>query len=244
MIMRVLIVDDDQDHAESIADILLGHGYAVEVASSGESALKRFMQVEFDVTLMDVRMPGMNGVETFFHFRKVRPGARVIIMTGYGVEQLIAQAVDAGAAHVLYKPFQVSNLLDAVRNAKPRGLVLVADDDPGFAESTVDILASAGYRADIARTGHQALSTLRSASVDCLILDLRLPIMSGLEVFMQLRGSGLMVPTIMVTGFPRDGEEIRRIASDETLLIKPFDPAVLLTVVNAAMESRHGIDAA
>jgi len=92
MTMRVLIVDDDRDHAESIADILLSEGYAVEVAFSGESALKRFTEVEFDVTLMDVRLPGMNGVEAFFLFRKVRPGVRVIIMTGYSVEQLIAQA--------------------------------------------------------------------------------------------------------------------------------------------------------
>jgi len=241
--MRILIVDDDQDHAESIADILLMHGYAVEVALSGESALKRFAEVEFDVTLMDVRLPGMNGVETFFRFRKARPGARVIIMTGYSVEQLIAQAMEGGAASVLYKPFQVGNLLEALKKAKPRGLVLVADDDAEFAESTVNILASSGYRADIARTGQEALGKLRSAAIDCLILDLRLPVMSGIEVFLELRGLGLMVPTILVTGFPGDGEQARKTFSDETMLIKPFDPAMLLAVIEAAMESRHGVDA-
>jgi two-component system, NtrC family, response regulator HydG len=242
--MRILIVDDDQDHAESIADILLAHGYVVEVALSGESALKRFTEVEFDVTLMDVRLPGMNGVETFFRFRKTRPGARVIIMTGHSVEQLIAQAVDGGAASVLHKPFEIGNLLEALKKARPRGLVLVADDDPEFAEATADILATNGYRADIARTGQEALGKLRSGTVDCLILDLRMPVMSGIEVFVQLRESGCMVPTILVTGFPGDGEEARKSFSDETLLIKPFDPAMLLHVIKAAMESRYGADAA
>lgn len=242
--MRILIVDDDQDHAESIADILVTNGYAVEVAATGESALSRFTEVEFDVTLMDVRLPGMNGVETFFRFRKVRPGARVIIMTGYSVEQLVAQAVNGGVASVLYKPFQVGNLLDALVKAKPRGLVLVADDDLEFAESTADILATSGYRVEIARTGQDALRKVRAERIDCLILDLRMPIMSGIEVFVELRASNLMVPTILVTAFPDDGTQARRTFSDETLLTKPFDPATLLAVIEATMEARHGADAA
>jgi two-component system response regulator HydG len=71
---RVLIVDDDKDHAESIADLLQLRGFEVEVAYSGEQALQLFRKAPFDVSIMDVKLPGMNGVDAFFEFRKVRPG--------------------------------------------------------------------------------------------------------------------------------------------------------------------------
>jgi two-component system, NtrC family, response regulator HydG len=90
---RVLIVDDDKDHAESIADLLQLRGFEVEVAYSGEQALQLFQKAPFDVSIMDVKLPGMNGVDAFFEFRKVRPQAQVIMMTGLSVEQLIASAV-------------------------------------------------------------------------------------------------------------------------------------------------------
>ncbi len=60
--VRVLIVDDDQDFAEGLADILVAHEYEVELAFSGEEALVKFQVAEFDITFMDVRLPGKNGV--------------------------------------------------------------------------------------------------------------------------------------------------------------------------------------
>jgi DNA-binding response OmpR family regulator len=165
-------------------------------------------------------------------------------MTGYSIEQLVAQALDNGAACVLYKPFQISDLLNALVKARPRGLVLVADDDSDFAESASDILIASGYRVDIARTGREAMHKLRAKKIDCLILDLRLPIMSGIEVFIELRASHLTVPTILVTAFHDDVAQARRTFSDETLLTKPFEPAALLAAIEAEMEAQHGADAA
>src|SRR5260370_40653482 len=126
MSQRILVVDDDKDHGESVADVLQAHGYQVEVAYSGEQALARFMEVDFDVTLMDVRMPGMNGVETFFHFRKRRPDAKVIMMTGFGLDELLRQATEGGAVGILHKPFLMNELFSMLNEAASRGLVLVA----------------------------------------------------------------------------------------------------------------------
>ena len=66
MSRRIFIVDDDQDHAESLADILELRGYEVEVAFTGEDAIERFREADFDLVFMDVKLPGKNGVETFF----------------------------------------------------------------------------------------------------------------------------------------------------------------------------------
>ncbi len=76
MSARILVIDDDRDHADSIVDILMMRGHAVEAAFSGESGVEIFREGYFDLVFMDVKLPGMNGVETFFEFKKIRPDAR------------------------------------------------------------------------------------------------------------------------------------------------------------------------
>ena len=228
MSKRILIVDDDHDHAESVADILDMRGHRVELAYTGEEALARFYEADFDLVLMDVKLPGKNGVETFLEFKRVRPDARVLMMTGFTLEHLIRQAVDNGALGVLRKPFNARDLLQAVENVKPRGIVLIADDDPLFTGSIVPVLAAHGYCVETAATGAEALHKLSNGTVDCLLLDVRMPVLSGLEVYLRLKKAGRLVPTILVTGHAGDDdtEQLRLMA--QGLLIKPFDPNVLL----------------
>jgi DNA-binding response OmpR family regulator len=235
VIVRVLIVEDDRDHAESLADVLSMRGYAVEVAESGEIGVERFRAHNFDITLMDVKLPGMNGVETFFEFRKIKPDAKIIMMTGYSLEQLIAQALDNGALGVLRKPFAVNELLDMLERLRPRGMILVADDDPDFASSVEPVLTRHGYSVHVARTGQEALE--RADSCNCLVLDLRLPVFSGLEVYLQLKQAGRRIPIILVTGYADEERQAlaRLLPVTEGLLIKPFDPAKLLEAIEAAL---------
>jgi len=116
---RIFVVDDDRDHAESIADILAMQGYEVEMAFTGEDAVRRFGESHFDLTLMDVKLPGMNGVEAFLALKQTRPDAHVIMMTGFSVEPLLSQALSSGAGGILHKPFAVTDLLSAVKQVKP-----------------------------------------------------------------------------------------------------------------------------
>jgi len=111
---RIFIVDDDRDHAESIADILAMQGHEVVMVFTGEDAVRRFTERLFDLTLMDVKLPGMNGVEAFFELRRQRADAQVVMMTGFSVEQHLSQALLSGARGVLRKPFAVADLLRAV----------------------------------------------------------------------------------------------------------------------------------
>jgi two-component system, NtrC family, response regulator HydG len=237
MSKRVLIVDDDRDHAESLADILEMRGHRVDLAHSGEEAVERFCGSDYDLVLMDVQLPGMNGVETFFEFRRLRADARVVMMTGFSVEQLVAQAVDNGALGILYKPLSAADLLAAVENVKPRGIVLVADDDPLFTASIVPVLVSHGYRVETAGTGEEALRKLSSGRVDCLMLDVRMPVLSGLDVYLRLKEAGRSVPTILVTGHAGDAETQQLRLMTQGLLIKPFDPILLLEAM-AALSTR------
>ena len=113
----IFVVDDDRDHAESIADILALQGDDVVLAFSGEEAVRRFGEQAFDLTLMDVKLPGMNGVEAFFELRRQRPDAIVVMMTGFSLEHLLAQAMLSGADGILHKPFAAAQLLEAITHA-------------------------------------------------------------------------------------------------------------------------------
>ena len=137
--LRVFIVDDDIDFAESLAEVIARRGHSVELAHSGEDAVERFRDAEFDIAFMDVKLPGMNGVESFFEIRKNKPDAKVMMMTGYSVENLLRQAIDNGALGVLRKPLDFDEVLEALKKVKPNGLVLIADDDPDFVASLENV---------------------------------------------------------------------------------------------------------
>ena len=234
--LRVFIVDDDPDFAEGVAITLEMEGHEVEFASSGEEAIRKFREQDFDVTLMDVRMPGMNGVESFLELRKIKPDAKVIMMTAYSVEDLLRQAVQQGALAVLHKPVDSNTLLKAVVDANPAGLVLVADDDPDFTLGLELALIREGYSVCVARDGQEAVDRAMERNFDVLLLDMRLPVLSGLDVYTQLNERGRTLPTLIVTGYSvEESEKIAAVLrmSAKGCLVKPFPTTDLLKAMEA-----------
>ncbi|MDH3475010.1 MAG: response regulator [Rhodospirillales bacterium] len=234
--LKVFIVDDDPDFAEGVAITLEIEGHEVAFASTGEEAVRKFREQDFDVTLMDVRMPGMNGVESFMELRKIKPDAKVIMMTAYSVEDLMRQAVKEGALGVLHKPIDSDVLLKAVVDAKPAGLILVADDDSDFTEGLQLTLTKEGYSVCVARNGQEAVDKVLDKDFDVLLLDIRLPVLSGLDVYAELKERGRALPTLIVTGYvAEESESIAALLrmSAKGCLVKPFATADLLTAVEA-----------
>ncbi len=231
--MRVLVVDDDRDFNEGLAALLTASGHRVESAFSGRDAIERHRDAAFDLALIDVKMPGMNGVESFLEIRKIRPAARVIMMTGYSVDQLLRQALQGGAYGVLHKPFEPRQLFELVERVKPTG-VLIADDDPDFVASLQDALRHHGYTVAVAHDGQAAVERVRSDGVDVLILDLRMPLLNGLEVCLELRRTGRALPTIIVTAYAeqeRDVLDTLETLSVVGVLTKPFDPRQVIELI-------------
>jgi DNA-binding NtrC family response regulator len=113
---NVMIVDDDQDLAESLAEFLEMSGCSVTTAANGKEALLGHGKQDFDVTFMDVRMPIMNGVDSFFEIRKLKPDAKIVMMTGFK-EAIVTKALEAGAIGLLSKPFDIEAMLALVDKA-------------------------------------------------------------------------------------------------------------------------------
>ena len=114
MSLHILIVDDDRDHADSVADILAMRGHHIDIAGSGEAGIAKFGEGGIDVVLMDVKMPGMNGVEAFFAIRQIKPDAQVVMMTGFSLEELVEKAMANGAIGTLRKPLAIPQLLQTI----------------------------------------------------------------------------------------------------------------------------------
>jgi CheY-like chemotaxis protein len=190
-----------------------------------------FSETDFDVAFMDVMMPGMNGVESFFEIRKMKPDAKVFMMTGYSIQQLLDQAIDHGALGVLNKPVDVVRILDILEEVQPRGIILVADDDPDFGEGIKAMLMANNYNVVLVQDGQEAVDKVANGGVDVLILDLKLPVLDGLEVYTKLKEKHCEVPTIIVTGHAAEkGSDIEalRDMSVTGVLTKPFEPPALL----------------
>lgn len=110
----VLVADDEAGMRETLVDILEQSGYGVEAAADGDSALDAIRRSRFDVVIMDIRMPGRDGVSVL---REVGdPPPHVILMTAYAEESQVRDARGRAFA-VLSKPFQVPQLLDLVASA-------------------------------------------------------------------------------------------------------------------------------
>lgn len=115
--LSVLIVDDDVDFADGAAEVLELQGYRVEMAHTGEAGVEAFRRQRFDVALIDIGLPGMNGVECLTRIREVDPGARCFLMTGYSGEHIAEQGIEAGAIEILTKPVEPYELLRRLQQA-------------------------------------------------------------------------------------------------------------------------------
>lgn len=113
----VLIVDDDAGMVETLADILRAKTYQVDTAQSGEAAVSKARRKRFNKVLLDIRMPGMNGVETLRAIKAIDPRTKVIMMTAYTQNELVGEAKRNHALAVLPKPVDIDRLLALLKRA-------------------------------------------------------------------------------------------------------------------------------
>ena len=119
--MKILVVDDDAGLRRTASLILENEGYEIATSSDGEEALSRAAEWLPDLILTDVRMPGVDGLEFLERYREGGGGARAIVMTAYGSQDLAVEAIRKGAYDYIDKPFSPEALLLRVRIAEEHG---------------------------------------------------------------------------------------------------------------------------
>jgi CheY-like chemotaxis protein len=227
--LSILVVDDDVDNASSLGELFELEGHRATVVHSGEEAIEAFRTSHFDVAFMDVMMPGKNGVESFLEIRGMCPDARVYMMTGYSVEQLLRQAMDNGALGVMSKPLEPNKVLGLLAEIGNNGIMVVADDDPALGGELERMIADSGRPCHLVHDRGDVFN--RPVSSEILIFDLKTPLIQGVEVYAELRKAGRAAPTIIITASGpqyRDTIEAMRDVAITGILNKPFDPMSLL----------------
>ena len=116
-IPTILVVDDEVDTCRNLSDILTDLGYHVDIAHDGLSALELVRKNPFDVALLDLKMPGMDGLTLYREIKKLRAGTVAIVVTAYAGGNTSTEALAAGAWRVLAKPVDFPKLLKLVDEA-------------------------------------------------------------------------------------------------------------------------------
>ena len=222
----ILLTDDNGEFAQNLSDILELKGYAVLIASDGFRALEIIKETPVDLVLMDIKMPVMNGVETFKKIKKITPITPVIMLTAFALEELIQESLNEGAFACLKKPIDFDELFSTIENAIPNGsMILVVDDDENLCQNLLDILTQKGYRVSVALDSISAIEEVRKNVFDIMLLDMKLPPLNGLETYLIIRRLCPGIVVVIITGFLSEMEEMIKMIRKNgayTLLEKPI----------------------
>ena len=116
----ILVVDDDADTCCNLSDILTDLGYHVDTAQVGAAALEMVRRTPYDVALLDLRMPGMDGLTLCRRLKQLQPPLVALILTGFPTQVEGAEARAAGALRVLAKPIEAPTLLSLMQEGLAR----------------------------------------------------------------------------------------------------------------------------
>ena len=232
---KILIVDDNISFGENLVDILELNGYQVEYVDDGFKAIEALKNNDFHLILLDIKMPLLNGVETFREIRKIKPNIPVIMMSAFALEDLINEALQEGVFGILSKPFNIEKLYATIELAMSKGaLILVVDDDPEICANLTEILGKRGYQVKTAKDGRSAIQITRENKFDILLLDMNLPFLDGFETHLSIQKIRPDLITIIITGYLKEmGFSVEQAMKNGAYacLEKPFDIDYLLEYI-------------
>jgi DNA-binding response OmpR family regulator len=227
----ILVVDDERLMCDLLRAVLVRHGHEVLTAMNGREGLLLFRKHRPRFTLLDLRMPEMNGIEVLKQIRAVDPQAAVLVLTAWGSDALEQQARHLGVVDFLSKTLSLDVLVEAMERtlqlsgqaatpaqaAEPAGarqaaptaaddgdFILVVDDEPQIRDLLKRFLSLRGYKVQVASDGQQALTMVEQVPPQLIVLDVYMPGINGVEVLRRLRGMKFTGGVILLTASQDD----------------------------------------
>jgi len=224
--MKILVVDDDLRIVRTTCDILKIKGHEPTTAHSGEEGVEMVRGERPDCVLMDIKMPGISGVEAMKQMQKIAPGLPVVLVSAYATDELMAEAKDNGAYAVLSKPLNFPLILSFLSLLRKEETILVVDDDPNFCRTLKDILSLRGFQVETETEPRNVMGHLENDYKLAVVLDLKLGEVNGTDVLKEVRARYPTKPVVLVTGFRGEmGNSIEkgRAIGAYTCLYKPLE---------------------
>ncbi len=257
--IRLLLVDDEEEFLASAAPALEKRGLEVVTARDGVEALKMVEEQPFDVIVLDVKMPGIDGAEVSRRLRREHQDLPIIILTGHGSVPQAFEASKRGVYDYLAKPCDMNVLAKKINEAAKthpiepdektisgKGVdiasisVLIADDEPELLASLKTVLERRKMIVLTAQSGAEALSTLSSTVVDIVVLDIKMPGMDGIEVLRRIKSDYPLVEVILLTGHPTVENALQGVKLGAIeYLMKPPDVDDLTKLIRKAYQRRQ-----
>jgi len=259
--IKILVIDDDRMNCELIQSVFTRHGYEVLSATSGIEGLTLFRLHAPRVTILDLRMPEMDGLTVLKEIRAYDPHGPVIILGGGATEEQENQARGLRVTDFIRKGLSLDVLVECVNrvvqlpvksvsvlpgvtgsaaSADKEETILVVDDEPLVRDLLVQFLSLRGYRALGVKDGAEALSMVEQAPPDLILLDLIMPGMDGVEVLRQLGQREYRGGVIIITG-SHDEERLDEawVMEPQEVIGKPVDLEQLLTSIQLVLVCRE-----
>jgi len=242
----ISVVDDDESTRKSTTLLIESLGFQAAGFESADSLLKSSQLQETSCLIIDVRMPGMNGLQLQSHLAAAGYKIPIIFITAYDDKESRRRAMQAGAVAFLAKPFTADLLLQTVHSALPvqsgarRKLISLVDDDESIRRTTTLLIQSFGFQAAAFESAKSLLKSGQLKETSCLIVDVQMPDMNGLQLQRQLAASGYNIPIIFITAY--DNKESRQQAMQAgavAFLSKPFNDELLLETIRATLRDRE-----
>jgi DNA-binding NtrC family response regulator len=238
---KILIVDDSLGMLETLEDILTDKNFEVFTASDPVNAIQKVRDHSFQLVLLDIKMPGKNGVELLQEMKLINPSLCAIMITAYAAEDIVREAIMEGAYTVINKPFNIDRIVELIQRALTDMtdiLILIVDDEINARETLSDILEDRGFKVSSAGDGGAAIDLLKSKRFDIIFLDAKMPGLNGLETFLGLRRVNPSVSVVMMSGFGREETVMEGVVKEclsrnaYAYVPKPFDPPKILNIID------------
>jgi len=220
--IKLLMVDDEEEFLVSSSRALSRRGFDVDVALNGVTALELIDKQKFDIVVLDVKMPDIDGIEVYRQIHEKLPDMPVVLLTGHSSIDDAFQASKDGIADYLTKPIDIDRLAEvinqAINNAEYRIKeknklsksaeiaetirIMLIDDEKDFLESMKKVLQRRKMEVVTAENGPDALSLLKENLVDVAVVDIKMQGMDGLEVLKHIKHSFPSIEVILLTGHP------------------------------------------
>ncbi|MBI1883277.1 MAG: response regulator [Chlamydiae bacterium] len=209
--LSILVVDDDSGIRDLFERILESQGHQIEKAADGFEAVEWAGEKSFDLAFVDLRMPGLNGVDTLAKLKGIQPEITMVIMSAQPMEEEIEKAWKLGVYGCMVKPFDVMKVLHIVETIqvakekleiRPSGIqVLVIDDSALIRDYFTVLLSKQGHAVDVARDGEEGIQKVQKKSYHAIFLDILMPGLNGVETLKRIQTVNSKIPVIMMTGF-------------------------------------------
>lgn len=122
---KVLLVDDEEEFCDLLSERLGSRGMKVDTVNSGEDAVSKVDNESFDAIIVDLSMPGIDGLETLRRIKEKRPDLEIIMLTGHATVQNSIEAMKLGAEDLLEKPVDLQALMEKIKEAKHKRMVVL-----------------------------------------------------------------------------------------------------------------------